>query len=347
MKFSVLISFLLVSVFAIGDDLAARVDAGWAQAMTTWNPRTGVVTGCDSRKSLPPPDATNNLYRMYKGRSGGWGPPGVGKTTLANVVANATKAEFVTYSAVTSGIKEIKEIMARAEQGRLLGIRTVLFVDEIHRFNKAQQDAFLPFVEQGSIILIGATTENPSFEVNSALLSRCKVFVLKGLTEENLVALLRHALDEDRGFGKLGVVCSDDMLRKIAIFANGDARNALGTLETAVANSTINQDGKPEITEDVLSQVVNRKALMYDKNGEEHYNIISALHKSMRNSDPDAAVYWLARMLEGGEDPLYIARRCIRFASEDVGLADPNALLLADAVWNACHNLGVPSATCT
>ena len=271
-----------------------------------------------------------------------WGPPGVGKTTLANVVANATKAEFVNYSAVTSGIKEIKEIMARAEQGRLLGLRTVLFVDEIHRFNKAQQDAFLPFVEQGSIILIGATTENPSFEVNSALLSRCKVFVLKGLTEENLVARLRHALVEDRGFGKLGVVCSDDMLRKIAIFANGDARNALGTLETAVANSTINQDGKPEITEDVLSQVVSRKALMYDKNGEEHYNIISALHKSMRNSDPDAAVYWLARMLEGGEDPLYIARRCVRFASEDVGLADPNALLLANAVWDSCHNLGIP-----
>ena len=271
-----------------------------------------------------------------------WGPPGVGKTTLANVVANATKAEFVNYSAVTSGIKEIKEIMARAEQGRRLGIRTVLFVDEIHRFNKAQQDAFLPFVEQGSIILIGATTENPSFEVNSALLSRCKVFVLKGLTEENLVTLLRHALTEERGFGKLGVVCTDDMLRKIAIFANGDARNALGTLETAVANSTINQDGKPEITEDVLAQVVSRKALMYDKNGEEHYNIISALHKSMRNSDPDAAVYWLARMLEGGEDPLYIARRCVRFASEDVGLADPNALLLANAVWDSCHNLGIP-----
>ena len=271
-----------------------------------------------------------------------WGPPGVGKTTLANVVANATKAEFVNYSAVTSGIKEIKEIMARAEQGRLLGLRTVLFVDEIHRFNKAQQDAFLPFVEQGSIILIGATTENPSFEVNSALLSRCKVFVLKGLTEENLVTLLRHALTEERGFGKLGVICTDDMLRKIAIFANGDARNALGTLETAVANSTINQDGKPEITEDVLSQVVSRKALMYDKNGEEHYNIISALHKSMRNSDPDAAVYWLARMLEGGEDPLYIARRCVRFASEDVGLADPNALLLANAVWDSCHNLGIP-----
>ena len=271
-----------------------------------------------------------------------WGPPGVGKTTLANVVANVTKAEFVNFSAVTSGIKEIKEIMARAEQGRQLGMRTVLFVDEIHRFNKAQQDAFLPFVEQGSIILIGATTENPSFEVNSALLSRCKVFVLKGLTEDNLVALLRHALVDARGFGKLGVVCSDDMLRKIAIFANGDARNALGTLETAVANSVLDKSGKPEITEEVLSQVVSRKALMYDKNGEEHYNIISALHKSMRNSDPDAAVYWLARMLEGGEDPLYIARRCVRFASEDVGLADPNALLLANAVWDACHNLGVP-----
>ena len=271
-----------------------------------------------------------------------WGPPGVGKTTLANVVANATRAEFVNFSAVTSGIKEIKEIMARAEKGRQLGVRTVLFVDEIHRFNKAQQDAFLPFVEQGSIILIGATTENPSFEVNSALLSRCKVFVLKGLTEDNLVTLLRHALSEERGFGRLGVVCSDGMLRKIAIYANGDARNALGTLETAVANSAINADGKLEINEDVLSQVVSRKALMYDKNGEEHYNIISALHKSMRNSDPDAAVYWLARMLEGGEDPLYIARRCVRFASEDVGLADPNALLLANAVWDACHNLGVP-----
>ena len=271
-----------------------------------------------------------------------WGPPGVGKTTLANVVANATKAEFVNFSAVTSGIKEIKEIMARAEKGRQLGVRTVLFIDEIHRFNKAQQDAFLPFVEQGSIILIGATTENPSFEVNSALLSRCKVFVLQGLTEDDLVKLLRRALTSDRGFGKLGVKCSDDMLRKIAIFANGDARNALGTLETAVANCEVAKDGKSEIAEKTLSQVVSRKALMYDKNGEEHYNIISALHKSMRNSDPDAAVYWLARMLEGGEDPLYIARRCIRFASEDVGLADPNALLLADAVWNACHNLGVP-----
>ena len=271
-----------------------------------------------------------------------WGPPGVGKTTLANVVANLTKAEFVNYSAVTSGIKEIKEIMARAESGRRVGLRTVLFVDEIHRFNKAQQDAFLPYVEKGSIILIGATTENPSFEVNSALLSRCKVFVLKALGEGDLVALLRRALTDERGFGRLGVQASDDALRKIALFSNGDARAALGTLETAVANAEFDAEGRPSVTEKVLSQVISRKALMYDKTGEEHYNIISALHKSMRNSDPDAAVYWLARMLEGGEDPLYIARRCVRFASEDVGLADPNALLLANAVWDSCHNLGVP-----
>ena len=271
-----------------------------------------------------------------------WGPPGVGKTTLANVIANLTKAEFVTYSAVTSGIKEIKEIMARAESGRRVGIRTVLFVDEIHRFNKAQQDAFLPYVEQGSIILIGATTENPSFECNSALLSRCKVFTLKGLTADDLVRLLRRALTSERGYAKLDVQATDDTLKKIAIFSNGDARNALGTLETAVANATFGEDGKPAITEEVLGKVISRKALMYDKSGEEHYNIISALHKSMRNSDPDAAVYWLARMLEGGEDPLYIARRCVRFASEDVGLADPNALLLANAVWDACHNLGIP-----
>ena len=271
-----------------------------------------------------------------------WGPPGVGKTTLANVVANLTKAEFVNYSAVTSGIKEIKEIMARAESGRRVGMRTVLFVDEIHRFNKAQQDAFLPYVEKGSIILIGATTENPSFEVNSALLSRCKVFVLKALGEGDLVALLRRALTDERGFGRLGVQVADDMLRKIALFSNGDARSALGTLETAVANAEFDAEGRPSVTDAVLSQVISRKALMYDKTGEEHYNIISALHKSMRNSDPDAAVYWLARMLEGGEDPLYIARRCVRFASEDVGLADPNALLLANAVWDSCHNLGVP-----
>jgi putative ATPase len=270
-----------------------------------------------------------------------WGPPGVGKTTLANVVANLTKAEFVNFSAVTSGIKEIKEIMARAESGRRLGQRTVLFVDEIHRFNKAQQDAFLPFVEQGSIILIGATTENPSFEVNSALLSRCKVFTLKPLTADDIVNLLRRALADERGYGRIGVGASDEVLAKIAVHSNGDARNALGTLENAVSNAEF-VDGRPVITEDSLAECVGRKALIYDKNGEEHYNLISALHKSMRNSDPDAAVYWLARMLEGGEDPLYIARRCVRFASEDVGLADSNALLLANNVWDACHNLGVP-----
>ena len=202
-----------------------------------------------------------------------WGPPGVGKTTLANVVANLTKAEFVNYSAVTSGIKEIKEIMARAESGRRVGMRTVLFVDEIHRFNKAQQDAFLPYVEKGSIILIGATTENPSFEVNSALLSRCKVFVLKALGEDDLVALLRRALTDERGFGRLGVQVADDMLRKIALFSNGDARAALGTLETAVANAEFDAEGRPSVTEKVLSQVISRKALMYDKTGEEHYNI--------------------------------------------------------------------------
>ena len=271
-----------------------------------------------------------------------WGPPGVGKTTLANVIANLTQAEFINFSAVTSGIREIKEIMARAEGMRQLGRRTVLFVDEIHRFNKAQQDAFLPYVEQGSIILIGATTENPSFEVNSALLSRCKVFVLQGLSEENLVALLKRALTSPKGLAHLNLRVTDAVLSKIAVYANGDARNALGTLETAVGYARKEDDGALVIDDDVLAECISRKALMYDKNGEEHYNIISALHKSMRNSDPDAAVYWLARMLEAGEDPLYVARRCIRFASEDVGLADCNALLLATTVWDACHNIGMP-----
>ena len=274
-----------------------------------------------------------------------WGPPGVGKTTLANVIANLTKAQFVTFSAVTSGIREIKEIMARAEEARALGVRTVLFVDEIHRFNKAQQDAFLPFVEQGSIVLIGATTENPSFEVNSALLSRCKVFVLNGLGEEEIVELLRRALADERGYGGQPLVVPEPVLRKLAVYANGDARKALGTLETAVANAG-SVDGVRTVTDEVLAECISRKALMYDKDGEEHYNIISALHKSMRNSDPDAAVYWLARMLEGGEDPLYVARRCIRFASEDVGLADPNALLLANTVWDACHKIGMPECNC-
>jgi putative ATPase len=271
-----------------------------------------------------------------------FGPPGVGKTTLANVIANLTKAKFVNFSAVTSGIKEIKEIMAQAEHSRFLGERTVLFVDEIHRFNKAQQDAFLPYVEQGSIILIGATTENPSFQVNSALLSRCKVFLFKALEERDLVSLLERAIKSPRGFGTLEISYDIEALKKIAVFANGDARKTLGTLETVVANLKPTQGKGLIIDVQSVNKALGKKALIYDRNGEEHYNLISALHKSMRNSDPDAAIYYLARMLEAGEDPLYIARRCVRFASEDVGLADSNALLLAVTVWNACHSLGMP-----
>ena len=273
-----------------------------------------------------------------------WGPPGVGKTTLANVIALTTNARFVTFSAVTSGIKDIKDVMREAEEGRVFGRKTIVFVDEIHRFNKAQQDAFLPFVEKGSIILIGATTENPSFEVNGALLSRCKVFVLKGLTEDEIVGLLRRALADPRGFGRRRVVISDDMLKAIAVFANGDARAALSTLEMVVLNSE-ETGGTITVTADCVEQCTSRKSLLYDKGGEEHYNIISALHKSMRHSDPDAAVYWLARMLEGGEDPLYVARRVTRFASEDVGLADPHALEIAVAAYHACHFIGMPECS--
>lgn len=270
-----------------------------------------------------------------------WGPPGVGKTTLASIIARRTNAEFINFSAVTSGIKEIKEVMAKAENLRRMGQRTVVFVDEIHRFNKAQQDAFLPYVEKGSIILIGATTENPSFEINAALLSRCRVFVLKALDTEDLVELLKNALKSEKGFGYLNVEISEDLIRMIAMFANGDARTALNVLEMAVTNGNITPE-KTVVTKEVIEQCVSKKSLLYDKNGEEHYNLISALHKSMRNSDPDAAVYWLARMLEAGEDPLYIARRLIRFATEDVGLADNNALTLAVSVYQACHFLGMP-----
>jgi len=270
-----------------------------------------------------------------------WGPPGVGKTTLASIIANRTRSNFINFSAVTSGIKEIKDVMKEAEENRHLGIRTVLFVDEIHRFNRAQQDAFLPFVEKGSIILIGATTENPSFEVNAALLSRCKVFVLKALEETDIERLLRHALTSEKGFAYQNVSMTDRQIKAIASFANGDARTALNTLEMAVLNGEITQDGIV-ITNESMEQCIGKKSLLYDKSGEEHYNIISALHKSMRNSDPDAAIYWMNRMLSAGENPLYIARRLVRFASEDVGMADSNALQVAVAAYQACHFLGVP-----
>ena len=273
-----------------------------------------------------------------------WGPPGVGKTTLARIIAHKTKASFIDFSAVTSGIKEIKQVMEQAEKNRRFGDKTILFVDEIHRFNKAQQDAFLPFVEKGSIILIGATTENPSFEVNGALLSRCKVFVLQALSTDDLADLLGRAVTDPRGFGDMNVEISRDNLETIASFANGDARSALTTLEMAVLNGII-EGGKTTVTKEIIEQCTSKKSLLYDKNGEEHYNLISALHKSMRNSDPDAAVYWLARMLEAGEDPLYIARRVTRFASEDIGLADPRAIEIAVAAYHACHFIGMPECS--
>jgi putative ATPase len=267
-----------------------------------------------------------------------WGPPGTGKTTLARVIANATRAHFIAFSAVLSGIKEIREVMAEAEQARRRsGGRTILFIDEIHRFNKAQQDAFLPRVESGDIVLIGATTENPSFEVNSALLSRSKVHVLKPLTPAAMVSILRRALlDPERGLGGQ-VTASDEALAGIARYANGDARIALNMLEMAAAASRGQPIGVP-----LIADLAQNRALLYDKTGEEHYNLISALHKSMRNSDPDAAVYWLARMVESGEDPLYIARRLVRFASEDVGNADPQALALTVAAKDAVHFMGMP-----
>ncbi len=271
-----------------------------------------------------------------------WGPPGVGKTTLARIIAGHTHAHFVEFSAVTSGIKEVKEVMKDAEDNRKRGIKTLLFTDEIHRFNKAQQDAFLPYVEKGSIVLVGATTENPSFEINSALLSRCKVFILKALTEEDLFKLLRHALTSEKGFGNLQIEISDDDLHAIAMFSNGDARGALNTLEMVINNTPLDSGGIIKVTTETVAQCMDRRSLLYDKNGEEHYNLISALHKSMRNSDPDAAVYWVCRMIDGGEDPLYIARRMVRFASEDIGLADSNALTVAVNAYQACHFIGLP-----
>ena len=270
-----------------------------------------------------------------------WGPPGVGKTTLAKIIANETKSAFITFSAVTSGIKEIKKVMEDADKNKSLGIRTIVFVDEIHRFNKAQQDAFLPFVEKGSIVLIGATTENPSFEINNALLSRCRVFVLKELSSEDILTLLKRAITTEKGFGKEKVNIQEEDLKTIANFSNGDARSALTTLDMIITNAK-EENGTLKVTKDIIEDCLTKKTLLYDKNGEEHYNIISALHKSMRNSDPDAAVYWLARMLEAGEDPIYIARRITRFAAEDIGLADTNALNVAVNVYQACHFIGMP-----
>ncbi len=273
-----------------------------------------------------------------------WGPPGVGKTTLARIIARQTKAQFIDFSAVTSGIREIRQVMQQAEENRLYGARTVVFVDEIHRFNKAQQDAFLPFVEKGTVTLIGATTENPSFEVNSALLSRCRVFVFKALETADIEELITRALKDPAAFEGRRTEITGEALHALAVFSCGDARSALSVLEMA-ADLAPEADGRVLVDGETLRACTGRRSLLYDKKGEEHYNLISALHKSMRNSDPDAAVYYLARMLEGGEDPLYVARRVTRFAAEDVGMADPKALEIAVAAFQACHMIGMPECS--
>ena len=270
-----------------------------------------------------------------------WGPPGVGKTTLARIIAGRTHSRFVDFSAVTSGIREVRQVMEEAGRARRFGERTILFVDEIHRFNKAQQDAFLPYVENGTVTLIGATTENPSFEVNSALLSRCRVFVFRALETDDIERLLDRTVCDPRAFPDRRVSLTEDARHALAVFSNGDARTALSVLEMA-ADLQEEKDGAVTVDEAALRECTGRKSVLYDKKGEEHYNLISALHKSMRNSDPDAAVYYLARMLEGGEDPLYIARRVARFAAEDVGMADPRALEIGVAAFQACHMIGMP-----
>jgi len=273
-----------------------------------------------------------------------WGPPGVGKTTLAKIIANMTKAEFIEFSAVLAGIKEIKAVMADAEKAQQFGTRTIVFIDEIHRFNKAQQDAFLPHVEKGSIRLIGATTENPSFEIISALLSRTRVYSLKELTEDQVTGLLRRALEDgDRGLGKLQLTVGENVLQRIAGFSGGDARTAYNILEVAAQTAVARAEkSEPVITLEIVQDAVQRKLLRYDKQGEEHFNIISALHKSVRNSDADASLYWLGRMLEAGEDPLYVARRIVRMAVEDIGMADPQALAVTIAARDAMDFLGMP-----
>ena len=285
----------------------------------------------------------NQIERDDTGSLIFWGPPGTGKTTLAKIIANLTKAEFIEFSAVLAGIKEIKLVMADAERARQYGTRTIVFIDEIHRFNKAQQDAFLPHVEKGNIRLIGATTENPSFEINSALLSRCRVYVLHPLTEGQIVVLARRALvDRERGLGEMNVSASDEVLKRIASYTSGDARSAYNVLEVAAGLAQNNAAGVREITDEIVRDALQKRVLLYDKTGEEHYNLISALHKSVRNSDPDAALYWLGRMLEAGEDPLYIARRVVRMAVEDIGLADPNALSLCMSARDAVDFIGMP-----